>query len=81
MSYVIEHGIPIPPSRQDGQHRPTGPRSEIAKAIEAMEVGHSFAIESEREYMRARARLARFKPRRFITRKLPHEGWRIWRIE
>ena len=79
-SYVIESGIPIPACKQDNQSRPSGPKSELAKVLLSLEVGQSFGIDEERDYTRVRAYLHRYKSRRFVTRKLPREGWRVWRV-
>lgn len=47
----------------------------------ALEPGQSFAMDTEEEYIRARGTVHKLKPRKFSVRKVPFEGWRIWRLE
>lgn len=81
MSYVIERDIPIPPTARRPNNCKRGARSVMGAALESMKTGQSFLIESLDEYNRARSLFCGLKPRRFVSRKVPHEGWRIWRVE
>jgi hypothetical protein len=77
--YVIEQGVELPPSKL--AHSRAGPktkRSALSIAMQSMEVGDSFQLETEQEYDSARARAWLFAPKKFATRKHGN-GWRIWR--
>lgn len=82
MTYTIEQGIPIPAARGGNTARrpvPRPPTSPLSLAMLAMEVGDSVLLQTAPEYQRVLGRLTRFAPRVFVVRKLPREGWRVWR--
>ena len=68
---IIETGIPCPPRGN----------SPVVAAMRSMDVGQSFLITEAFEYGRARGSWAMLKPKKFAIRKVPHEGWRVWRLE
>jgi hypothetical protein len=73
MTYValyIDHNVPMP--------NPV--RSPIGQAMSALEVGDSFLITEPEDYAKARARWNNHKPAKFAMRKVPHVGWRLWRV-
>lgn len=79
MSYVIEDGIELPPTKQTGAPRQL-PRTELGRAILALEAGQSVRLPEVSDYKAAEQFAARQRPKRFAIRKFNY-GWRIWRIE
>ncbi len=73
MTYIIEDGIPLPPTPRNH------PRTATSQAMARMEVGQSFAIASNAEWQQVRGRLSIMRPRRFSIRR-QETGWRVWRI-
>jgi hypothetical protein len=84
MTYIIESGIPLPRAA-GGNHkrasRPRGRTAPLSVAMDAMEVGQSFMVDTFEEHQRLLGRLGQFKPRTFAVRKIVGQGWRIWRTE
>ena len=78
MSYVIEDGIPVPPTRMTGAPRRS--RSPLSEAMEKLEPEQSFLVDSHSEYKLSQQVMTRLRPRIFATRK-GRDGWRIWRTE
>lgn len=75
MTLVIEKGIPIPPDRNC--RGPLGRASACEWGL--LEVGDSTLVRSES----ARCSALQWAPRNgvvFTSRKIPHQGWRIWRV-
>jgi hypothetical protein len=66
---LMQAGIPIPPN----------PSSAIARAVIQMQIGESFLCDSEKEMERARQAAARYGIK-ICRRKIPGEGWRVWRV-
>lgn len=79
MSYVIEEGIPLPPTRKGGNW--TGPKTEVSRLLEIMEVNQSVLIPEHKEYKIADSYSARHRSKRFAFRKIAGQGWRVWRVE
>ncbi len=78
MSYTIERGIPIPADAgRRGPGRPPGP---LRQALERLEVGESILLTERHDYDNCRSHLNLMRPKTFIQRKVPHEGWRVWRV-
>lgn len=75
MSYVIESHIPAPEPMERGKRAPTAVRA----AMESLKPGQSFLMLTVEEYDRARSASC-YLGGRFVTRKIPGEGWRLWRI-
>lgn len=72
MKFVIEKGIPIP-----GKH----PNEGLARALRAMEVGDSVAVDLDTKSVSANVYyVAKATNRRFVTRK-ESDYRRIWRIQ
>jgi hypothetical protein len=59
---------------------PSRVRTPIGQAMRALEVGESFMVTDEADYIKARARWSDYLPRKFAMRKVPSEGWRVWRV-
>ena len=76
MSYVIEDNIPAPPVIERGRRS----KSPIRAALEALEPGQSFLMQTAEEYGRARSAVAHIIDGQFVSRKIPGEGWRLWRV-
>lgn len=81
MSYTVEKGIPLPPSRC-GNRPYTGPTpwSPLSRAMLALEVGDSFLVGVE-DQRRVVSRMSHFPPYRFAVRKIDWQSWRVWRVE
>lgn len=81
MSYVIEHNIPPPPPT----HKRRGPAgqtlSPLTELLRDMPVGSSFLVKTEKERHTVTAKLYRHRSRVYAVRKVPGEGWRVWRVE
>jgi uncharacterized protein (DUF2249 family) len=60
---------------------PSRVRTPIGQAMRALEVGESFMVTDEADYTKARARWSNHAPAKFAMRKVPHVGWRLWRVE
>ena len=69
----IEKGIPLP--NPDSSRRPKGP---VRIAMETMEVGDSFVTDSRNRKMVGST--AVLINRRFATRKIGDNQYRIWRL-
>jgi hypothetical protein len=52
----------------------------VRERMEVLRVGDSFRLDTEQEYMLARGTASKLRPRKFSIRKIPHEGWRVWRL-
>lgn len=71
----IETDIPL----VDRHHgRFCGP---LRERMETLHPGDSFTLDDEAEYLLARGTVNKLKPKKFSIRKIPHIGWRIWRVE
>ncbi len=83
--YVIQHGIPVQPSKRGHFRRGAvgNYTSELSMVMTDMPVGSSFLVRTERERADAARRTSLFKVKgmRFAIRKIDGQGWRIWRIE
>jgi hypothetical protein len=82
MSYVIEDGIELPGSRTRGKGgRDRSCKTPWTQILDSLLPGQSVLCGEYREYRAAE----QFKPRRperkFAIRKIPNEGWRVWRTE
>ena len=77
--YRIEDGIPVP-SPKTGGGCPPGPRTDLTKALWALTPSQSFLVETFEEYKRCLSYFARMPEKRFVTRKVDRQGWRIWRL-
>jgi uncharacterized protein (DUF2249 family) len=71
VALFIDHNVPLP----------SPVRSPIGQAMRDLEVGQSFLITDPADYARVRARWSNHAPAKFAMRKVPHQGWRVWRIE
>jgi len=69
----IEKGIPLP--NPDNPRRPKGP---VRIAMETMEVGDSFVTDSRNRKMVGSTAL--LIKRKFATRKIGDDQYRIWRL-
>jgi hypothetical protein len=82
VSYVIEHGIPIPPTNRG--HKRRGAlgyyTSRLSVVLTEMGVGGSFLVTTEKERAAVSGRLYRLLPRKYVVRKIAGEGWRVWRV-
>lgn len=79
--YVIETGIPLPPPRKRMVPSPRGARTPWTKAIDALEVGQSVLTTEAKEHIAALQFVIRgvAQSKEFAIRKVPGEGWRVWR--
>jgi hypothetical protein len=59
---------------------PSRVRTPIGQAMLALEVGESFMITTRDEYAKVRGRWSNYDDRKFAMRKVPSEGWRVWRV-
>lgn len=73
VSYVIERGTPVPTKGR--------PKTPIRIALDDMEIGDSVLFPTSGEFMKANSMLVLLRPKKFRTRKIPGEGWRVWRVE
>lgn len=78
--FVIRNDVPIPPPTGHMRHGPRKVTSRISEVMLTMQVGGSFLVTDPDDYDRVRKRMGRFEPRMYTTRKVPGEGWRVWRI-
>jgi hypothetical protein len=70
----IEPGIPLMDERRG---RLPGP---LRERMETLHVGDSFRLDTEAEWLLARGTVNKLRPKRFSIRKIPREGWRVWRV-
>lgn len=57
-------------------------RTLLGEQAAKMEIGHSILTENHRTALRLRDLLRyRFGPKCYTMRKIPEEGWRVWRIK
>jgi hypothetical protein len=76
MRYVIDDHIPAPPSSQR-----KGPRkSDLRLTLEALQPGQSFMVCEPDEYKRLRTAASLLVDGRYVTKKIPSQGWRVWRV-
>jgi hypothetical protein len=76
-TYTIEEGIPVP----EKISRAIPPKSAVRLTMEALQPGQSFLIDQAVEYDRARAAATAIPDGSYVTRKIPGQGWRVWRVE
>ena len=81
MSYIIEDNIPIPKPRNGGGGNFIGPKSEWTRTLDAMAPGQSVLTDDYAEFKAADQFAMRHKGKRFAVRKIPSQGWRVWRVE
>lgn len=68
-----ETGIPVPTRKQ--------PKCGVTSdRVRALRVGESFLVTTYKECDSCR-NIARYIGIRMATRKIPGEGWRVWRVE
>lgn len=79
VAYVIEDNVPLPKGHNNGG-RPSGPQTELGRALLALQPGQSIALPTYEEFRRANAHAWRNTDRRFATRKIAGQGWRVWRV-
>lgn len=79
MTYAIESGIPVPPSRRGGNW--AGPKTEWTRKLSELEPGQSVLTDEHSDLKAAEQYIQRNKPKRFVIRKIPSQGWRVWRAE
>lgn len=78
MSYVIEDNIPLPETRKGGNYK--GPKSEWTQAVSMLEPGQSVLTPLYREFKAAEQLVLRYRPKKYAIRKIPSQGWRVWRV-
>lgn len=78
-AYVIQSDIPVPPTRRGGNW--IGPRTEWTRLLSLLEPGQSVMTEYHNDLKSAEQYIQRSKPKRFAIRKIPSQGWRVWRVE
>jgi hypothetical protein len=78
-TYTIETGIPIPTPRGGHGSGRKGPLTDWTKLVAALDVGQSVMTPEYREFKAADQWVARQKPKQYAIRKIPGQGWRVWR--
>jgi hypothetical protein len=80
---MIEKDIPIPkPSRGDGKfHGTKFTRSPAMQLAAQMDVGDSMLFKSYTALQHVRAKALDQIGKRAVSRKIPGQGWRLWRVE
>jgi hypothetical protein len=78
--YTIEDNIPLPASAM--AHNQRKPKTPIRLALEALNEGQSLLFTESTEWAKARSIMTHLSPggRKFATRKLAGQGWRVWRV-
>lgn len=79
-AYVIERGIPLPPTQRGPGGTYKGPKLAFNKAVAALEVGESVLTPSPTEAKAAGQLFLRMRPQEYAIRKIGGEGWRVWRV-
>jgi hypothetical protein len=81
MSYVIEDNIPLPECQNKGMGgSPRGPRKPWTKTLDTLKPGQS-TFTTEYSDLNALAQFKLYRPERvYATRKVPGQGWRVWRV-
>lgn len=76
----IERGIPIPPCK--GNERPARhpPKGEDMRLAEKLAIGESLLFDKYRRLAKVRERALYAAGKSSLSRKIPGEGWRLWRI-
>jgi hypothetical protein len=74
-TYTIEDGIPAPAMVA----RKGPPKSEMRRALEALQPGQSFLVDDSDEYRRLRTAVCLLEAQ-YVTKKIPAQGWRVWRV-
>ncbi len=72
MNLKIERNVPVPPSYR-------GAAATMREALKEMEIGDSFVLTSAIHY-HAVYRVARDLGIAITARKIPGEGWRVWKV-
>lgn len=78
-TYTIEDGVPLPPSDKGGNW--TGPKTEVNRVLETLDLQQSVLIDDYRDFKSAGAFAGRHRAKRFAIRKIAGQGWRVWRVE
>jgi hypothetical protein len=74
----VEPNIPIPEPIRGGRGRPPSP---VLARMRELEIGESFCVDTWEERQVIRSVQSKQHPKKFSVRKIPHEGWRVWRVE
>lgn len=73
--FVVQNDVPLP------EPRTRSPRTPLGTVMQSLQVGESFMVGSAHELELVRGRITSLRPKKFATRKVEHQGWRIWRTE
>lgn len=78
-TYTVEEGVPIPAS--DKVHLRQGQeKSPLRQTLEGLAPGQSVLLDSHDDYRKAMAVTTHAWERKFATRKVIGQGWRVWRV-
>lgn len=80
--YEIEDGIPIPKCCNKGNGGgPRGCRKPWTMTLDALQPGQS-TLTTEHSDARAASQFRQWRPEKvFAIRKIPGQGWRVWRTK
>lgn len=79
-TYTIEAGIPIPEPKKGKGGAPRGPRKLWTATLDQLAPGESI-LTTEHKDTRAAEQFRLHRPERvFAIRKIPGQGWRVWRV-
>jgi hypothetical protein len=82
VSYTIEDGIPIPTGGSGGKGGARrNPRNPLTIALDSLQPGQS-VLTTDIADREAADRFRHWRPeRKYVTRKIAGQGWRVWRVE
>ena len=81
MSYVIEDNIPLPNDLGRGGLGRKDARTDWTETLDRMLPGQPTLAEDNTHRKAAENFKFRRPDKRFVIRKVPHVGWRVWRAE
>lgn len=80
-TYTIEEGIPLPTAANEWfGGRPRGPQTPLTQTLDRLQPGQSLLMTEAKEMKAAEQFKFRRPERKFAFRKVPGEGWRVWRV-
>jgi hydroxymethylpyrimidine/phosphomethylpyrimidine kinase len=77
MNYTIEDNVPIPSKKAGAK---IGARTAWTQTLEKLEPGQSVITPNVSDAKAAEQYRYRVSPRDYLIRKVPHVGWRVWRV-
>lgn len=79
----MEDGIPVPTVQNRGLNGERGPKARTpwTQTLDSLQPGQSVLTTEDRDRKAAEQMKIRRPTKKFAIRKVPSQGWRVWRVE